>query len=87
MEPLWQGHPIFSAAIYLEGVEVLVCRRAVELAKDCYRRFVLETDSANMVRKLNEEEKEKSVLGPLIEDLKISFHDFDQVELCDTSQT
>jgi ribonuclease HI len=57
------------------------CRRAVELAEDCCRRFGLETDSANVVKKLNEEEKEKSVLGPLIEDLKISFRNFDQVEV------
>jgi hypothetical protein len=54
----------------------------VELAKEVgCRQFELELDCANVVKKLKEDERDRSIHGPLIEELKLALRDFDQVKI------
>lgn len=72
----------FPAAVDAEGAEILACRRAVELAKEIgCRNLLLESDCANAVKKLNDTNKDRSVVGPLIEELKAAMMVFDQVQV------
>jgi ribonuclease HI len=65
-----------------EGAEVLACKRAVELAKEVgCRQFELVLDCTNVVKKLKEDGRDRSIHGPLIEELKLALRDFDQVKI------
>jgi ribonuclease HI len=61
-----------------ERVELLACRRAVQAARDLgTRRMVLETDSAEVVSKLRKGELDRSVHGPLVEEVKVMIGEFE----------
>jgi ribonuclease HI len=54
-----------------EREELLACQRAVKLALEAgVRRLLLETDSASAVTKIGGRYKDRSVHGPLVEDIK-----------------
>jgi ribonuclease HI len=54
-----------------ERAELLACQRAVKLALEAgVRRLLLETDSASAVTKIGGRDKDRSVHGPLFEDIK-----------------
>jgi hypothetical protein len=66
----------FPAAVDPEGAEALACKRALQLAKELgCQRLVLETDNANVAAKLNEETRDLSALGPIIEEVKTMLRD------------
>jgi ribonuclease HI len=66
----------FPAAVDPEGAEALACKRALQLAKELgCQRLVLETDNANVAAKLNEETRDLSALGPIIEEVKTMLWD------------
>jgi hypothetical protein len=72
----------FPNVIDPEGAEVLACKHAVELAKEVgCRKFELELDCTNVVKKLKEDVRDRSVHGPLIEELKLAIRDFHQVKI------
>jgi ribonuclease HI len=63
-----------------ERAELEACKRAMLLAKDKgVARIVLETDCMEVVAKLNGKGIDRSVLGPLVEEIKELFLGFDQV--------
>jgi ribonuclease HI len=63
-----------------EHAELLACRAAIHLAKDRgVSKLVLETDCQTAVRKIATTELDRSVQGPLVEDIKAllgSFNEF-----------
>jgi hypothetical protein len=62
-----------------EGAELLAARRAVLLAKKVgASRLELETDCAGAVSKLNNGEVDRSVHGPLVEDIKLLLGEFEE---------
>jgi hypothetical protein len=51
--------------------ELLACRRAVEIASTAgVSKLVLETDCAGVVAKLKNSEMDRSIHGPLVEEIK-----------------
>jgi ribonuclease HI len=85
------GEPIAGASCFFphvsdpEGAELLACRRAVLLAKEVgVRQLALETNCAGAVTKLKTVGLERSVHGPLVEEIKQLLKGFDvfSVDLC-----
>jgi ribonuclease HI len=65
-----------------EREELQACRVAAELAKDTgARRLILESDCMGVVTKLGSGVVDRSVHGPLVEDIKVLLHDFDEVKV------
>jgi ribonuclease HI len=61
-----------------ERVELLACKHAVQAAQQLgTRRLVLETDCAGVVSKLRKEELDRSVHGPLVEEIKVLIGEFE----------
>jgi hypothetical protein len=62
-----------------ERAELLACRRAALLAKETgVSKLMLETDCAGAVAKLKALEMDRSVHGPLVEEIKSLLCDFDE---------
>jgi ribonuclease HI len=65
-----------------ERAELLACRMAVGLAKDAgVRQLILESDCMGAIGKLGGDAVDCSVRGPLVEDIKVLLHDFDEVKV------
>jgi ribonuclease HI len=63
----------FPSASDPEGAELLACKMALELAKEAgVSKIMVETDCKGMVTKLNSGDVDRSVHGPVVEDIK--FH-------------
>ena len=61
-----------------ERAELLACRRAVVLARGAgVSKFVLESDCMGAVAKLKNEDLDRSVHGPLVEEIKELLKAFD----------
>ena len=61
-----------------ERAELLACRRGVILAQEAgVRKLVLETDCMGVVSKLKNGELDRSVHGPLVEEIKELLKTFD----------
>nr|XP_051220950.1 uncharacterized protein LOC127339093 [Lolium perenne] len=61
----------FPSLLDPEDVELRACQRALVLAKKLkLQKIILETDSSSVVSKLNNEMKDMSMHGPLVEDIK-----------------
>jgi hypothetical protein len=81
-----EGVPIEGASFLspqvteLERAELLACRQAVLVARDYdVRRLVLESDCAGAVNKLRARDLDRSVHGPLVEEIKTLLGEFDDV--------
>jgi ribonuclease HI len=62
-----------------EHAELLACRAAVQLAKDRgVSKLMLESDCQAAVRKIATTELDRSVHGPLVEDIKALLGDFEE---------
>jgi ribonuclease HI len=70
------GACYFPAVSDPERAELLACRRAAQLAKGV-NKLVMETDCAGAVAKLKAQEMDRSVHGPLVEEIKSLLGDFD----------
>ena len=65
-----------------EQAELLACRQGVVLARELNKdRVELETDSLNAVLKLQSTERDLSVNGPLVEEIKELFQEFVSVSV------
>jgi ribonuclease HI len=71
------GSPVAGASVFFPVVadpergELLACRRAVELARDAgVSKLILEMDCAGAVAKLKNSEMDRSIHGPLVEEIK-----------------
>jgi ribonuclease HI len=65
-----------------ERAELLACRRAVTLAMEVgVRRLVLESDCAGAVAKLKTASLERSIHGPLVEEIKQLLKGFDDFSI------
>jgi ribonuclease HI len=72
----------FPAVSDPERAELLACRRTAHLAKETgVRKLVLETDCAGAVAKLKAQEMDRSVHGPLVEEIKSLLGDFDEFSI------
>jgi ribonuclease HI len=61
-----------------ERAELLACRHAVNLAKELgMRKIALETDCSGVVAKLQASDKNRSIHGPLVEEIKASLGELD----------
>jgi ribonuclease HI len=61
-----------------ERAELLACRHAVNLAKELgLRKIALETDCSGVVAKLQASDKNRSIHGPLVEEIKASLGELD----------
>jgi hypothetical protein len=68
----------FPIVADLEMGELLACRRAVELASAAgVSKLVLETDCAGAVAKLKNSEMDRSIHGPLVEEIKEMLQQFE----------
>jgi ribonuclease HI len=64
--------PFFSPVLDPERVELLICRQALKLAQEMgLRRVFLETDCANTIAKMKGTHKDRSIRGPLMEEIKV----------------
>ncbi|KAM3346600.1 hypothetical protein ACQJBY_020900 [Aegilops geniculata] len=62
-----------------EMVELLACKKAIELARRVgVGKLHLESDSAGVVAMLNNQEKNLSAVGPTVEDVKSRLKEFDE---------
>jgi ribonuclease HI len=84
-----EGVPIEAASFFFpqvtepERAELLACRQAVRVAKEYdVRRLVLETDCVGAVNKLRARDLDRSVHGPLVEEIKTLLSEFDDVLIC-----
>jgi ribonuclease HI len=65
-----------------EQAELLACRRGLEVAKELgLEKVLLETDCAAVVSKLHCRERDQSLHGPLVEDVKLMLQDFAEAEV------
>jgi hypothetical protein len=72
------GH-FFPLASDAEHVELLACRRAALLGIEVgARKLELETDSLGTVAKLNNAILDRSIYGPLVEEIKALLQGFDE---------
>ena len=69
----------FPHAADPERAELMACRSVVELAKDQgVTKLVLETDCVGAISKLSGKELDRSVHGPLVEEIKCLLMGFDE---------
>jgi hypothetical protein len=80
---IYHGLPVAGSSDFFpvvadpERAELLACRRVVELARDAgMSKLVLETDCARAVSKLKNSEMDRSIHGPLVEEIKKMLGDF-----------
>jgi ribonuclease HI len=78
------GSPVAGSSAFFPVVadpergELLACRRAVEIARDAgVLKLVLETDCAGAVTKLKNPEMDRSIHGPLVEEIKEMLQQFE----------
>jgi ribonuclease HI len=65
-----------------ERAELLACRLAASLARDQgVQKLILETDCSGIVTKLVSSELDRSVHGPLVEDIKKLLQDFGEIKV------
>jgi hypothetical protein len=65
-----------------EHAELLACRLAINLARDAgVTRLIMETDCMGVVSKLRSTEMDRSVHGPLVEDIKVLLQDFGEFKI------
>jgi ribonuclease HI len=77
-EPVAAACCFFPVATDPERAELLACRRAVSLAKDGgVRKLILETDCLGAVAKLSSKEIDRSIHGPVVEDIKKMLGEFE----------
>lgn len=70
----------FSFVSDPECAELLACRRAVNLAKEIgITKLALETDSTAVAAKLPSMERDRSVHGPLVEEVKALLGEFQEI--------
>jgi hypothetical protein len=74
-----QSVPFFFPSLQEpEDAELRACRQAMAIAKQLkLQRVVLETDSMAMVSKLTNEARDRSMHGPLVEEIKMKLAEFD----------
>ena len=73
---------VVATAIDSERVELLACRKAIELARDVgVGKLHLECDSARVVSMLNNREKNLSTAGPIVEDVKTKLKGFEEFKV------
>ena len=67
----------FSHTVDAEGAELLACRRGLLLASEVQvQHIILETDSVEVAAKLNKEGQDRSVYGPLVDEIKTLLQGF-----------
>lgn len=72
----------FPIATEPELVELLACKRAVNLAKEMgISKLVLESDCKELVTKISSKEKDLSQYGPLVEEIKSLLLPIQEVEI------
>jgi ribonuclease HI len=72
----------FPSASDPEGAELLACRMALEMAREAgVPRIMVETDCKGMVTKLNSDGTDRSIHGPMVEDIKFWLRDFDDYKV------
>jgi ribonuclease HI len=72
----------FPHVVDPERAELLACRRAVQLAKEVgVSKLAMETDCAGAVAKLKAQEMDRSVHGPLVEEIKALLGDFEDFSI------
>jgi ribonuclease HI len=77
-EPVAGARCFFPVVTDPERAELLACRRAVLLATEGGgQKLVLETDCLGAVAKLTSKEIDRSVHGPLVEDIKKMLDEFE----------
>jgi ribonuclease HI len=84
-----EGVPIEAASFFFmqvtdpERAELLACQQAVRVAKEYdVRKLVLEMDCAGAVNKLRAQVLDRSVHGPLVEEIKTLLGEFEEVVIC-----
>jgi ribonuclease HI len=61
-----------------EGAELLACRLGLVLAKDCgAQRILLEMDSVGEVAKIQRENRDRSLHGQMVEEIKVLLSGFE----------
>ena len=67
----------FPRLIDAEGAELLVCCKGLHLAKELQvQRVILETDNTGVAAKLGKEEQDRSLHGPVVEEIKTLLRGF-----------
>jgi ribonuclease HI len=89
-----EGVPIEVASFFFmqvtepERAELLPCRQAVRVSKEYdVRKLVLESDCAGAVNKLRAQDLDRSVHGPLVEEIKTLLREFEDVVICQVRQS
>jgi ribonuclease HI len=84
-----EGVPIEAASFFFrqvmepERAELLACRQAVRMAKEYdIGKLVLKTDCVGAVNKLRAQDLDRSVHGPLVEEIKTLLREFEDVVTC-----
>ncbi|KAL4332661.1 hypothetical protein GQ457_07G043390 [Hibiscus cannabinus] len=63
--------------------EALACRQAVRFAKDLgFSRVVIEGDSLIVIKKLNSDAVDRSLICPIVHDIKVLSKDFNSISFC-----
>ncbi|KAM0909096.1 hypothetical protein ACQ4PT_015043 [Festuca glaucescens] len=71
----------FSPVSDPERAELLACRQGLKLAQDMgLPKVLLETDFANVVAKLKGTDMDRSIHGPLVEEIKVLLQGFEEAE-------
>jgi hypothetical protein len=83
VRPLWRFHcwslPFLPQVFDAEGAELLVCQRAVTLAKEVHvNKLVLETDCKGAGLKLLGDDVDRSMHGPLVEEIRSILRSFEK---------
>jgi ribonuclease HI len=72
----------FPSAPDPEGAELGACRMALEMAKEAgVQKIVVETDCKGVVTKLNSDGIDRSLHGPMVEDIKFRLREFDDYKV------
>uniref|UniRef100_A0A8R7V9A0 RNase H type-1 domain-containing protein n=1 Tax=Triticum urartu TaxID=4572 RepID=A0A8R7V9A0_TRIUA len=68
----WRVLAFFPSTHDAEAAELLACRRALILARELnIQKVILETDSQSALSKIKNEQRDFSVHGQLVQDVKV----------------
>jgi ribonuclease HI len=72
----------FPAVSDPEGAELRACRLALSVAKDAgARKLILESECQSLVSKLGSLELDRSVHGPMVEEIKFLLSEFEEAKV------
>jgi ribonuclease HI len=73
-----QEQAVFPHVVDAEGAELLACHLGLVLAKECgAQRIILEMDSVGAVTKIQREDRDRSLHGQLVEEIKVLLSAFE----------